>query len=194
MLQNSTGTFTTFFVSVAMLSASSMDQQLALNGMAAYQDNGIGNLHQTGMPISYYNYGTTGFERSKSFIEPIDEESIDMQKRYQAIANSFTKHSVGFPVEKKGYLSVLSNTLCKLHFVDNVLSYNEYDETIDAVLRLSNGLKLSVSMFLDEDVEAPVVFSIHRGRTLLVSDELPIEEIVSTINTIVASSGNECVA
>lgn len=194
MLQNSTGTFTTFFISVAMLSASSMEQYLALSSMGTYQINETAHLYQTGSLISYYNYGSSGFERSNSYIDPIDVESIDMQKRYQSISNSFAKYRMGFPMGKNDYFKVLSNALCKLSFDDNVTSYNEFDESIDVVLRLSNGLRLSISMFLNEDIEAPVVFSIHRGRTLLVSDELHIEDIVSTIKTIVANPGNECVA
>ena len=86
---------------------------------------------------------------------------------------------------------MLSNTLCKLKFVDNISSYNESDFSLDTILKLSNGLKLSISQFLDEDIDSPVVFSIHRGKTLLISDEMPIAEIVNIINSVEAKFADE---
>lgn len=188
MSQNSTGTFTSILI-VATLTVASSDvmQQFyaANNGLSTYSTcENCENSKTSGMPIAFYNYASGNFVRSMSMEEPIESESIQMQERHKAIEDSFFKYSNGFPHEKRDYLSMLSNSVCKLQFIDNISLYNETDFSIDTIIKLSNGLKLSISQFLDEDVDAPVVFSIHRGKTLLISDEMPIAEIVNIINSV----------
>lgn len=188
MLQNSsTGTFSSIFVVAAFTLASSDNfQQLAV-----VNDRYIENTKISGMPIAFYNHNSADFVRSNSSTMPVDGKSAIMQKNHNAIIQSFSKHSEGFPVDKNEYIDLLSNTLCRLNFNDNLSSYNEYDNSIDIILMLSNGLKLSISQFIDEDIKAPAVFSIHRGRNLLISDEMPIEEMVDTINSVVVKLTDE---
>ena len=191
MSRNSTGTFTSILIVAAFTVASSDDMQqsfyAANNSLSTYSIyENCENSKTSGTPIAFYNHTSGNFVRSMSMEEPIESEAIQMQERHKAIEDSFLKYSNGFPSEKKDYLSALSNSLCKLKFVDNISSYNESDFSIDTIIKLSNGLKLSVSQFLDEDIDSPVVFSIHRGRTLLISDEMPIAEIVNIINSVEA--------
>lgn len=195
MSQNSTGTFTSILIVAALTVASSdvMQQSyVANNGLSTYPTyENSENSKTSGMPIAFYNHTSGNFVRSMSMEDAIDSESIQMQERHRAIEDSFSKYSEGFPFEKKDFLSVLSNSLCKLKFVDNISSYNESDFSLDTILKLSNGLKLSISQFLDEDIDSPVVFSIHRGKTLLISDEMPIAEIVNIINSVEAKFADE---
>lgn len=195
MSQNSTGTFTSILIVAALTVASSdvMQQSyVASNGLSTYPTyENSENSKTSGMPIAFYNYTSGNFVRSMSMEEAIDSESIQMQERDRAIVDSFSKYSKGFPFEKMDFLSVLSNSLCKLKFVDNISLYNESDFSLDTILKLSNGLKLSISQFLDEDIDSPVVFSIHRGKTLLISDEMPIAEIVNIINSVEAKFADE---
>ena len=195
MSQNSTGTFTSILIVAALTVASSdvMQQSyVANNGLSTYPTyENSENSKTSGMPIAFYNHTSGNFVRSMSMEDAIDSESIQMQERHRAIEDSFSKYSEGFPFEKMDFLSVLSNSLCKLKFVDNISSYNESDFSLDTILKLSNGLKLSISQFLDEDIDSPVVFSIHRGKTLLISDEMPIAEIVNIINSVEAKFADE---
>ena len=195
MSQNSTGTFTSILIVAALTVASSdviQQSYVVNNGLLTYPTyENSENSKTSGMPIAFYNHTSGNFVRSMSMEEAIDSESIQMQERYRAIEDSFSKYSKGFPFEKMDFLSMLSNTLCKLKFVDNISSYNESDFSLDTILKLSNGLKLSISQFLDEDIDSPVVFSIHRGKTLLISDEMPIAEIVNIINSVEAKFADE---
>lgn len=195
MSQNSTGTFTSILIVAALTVASSdvMQQSyVANNGLSTYPTyENSENSKTSGMPIAFYNHTSGNFVRSMSMEDAIDSESIQMQERHRAIEDSFSKYSEGFPFEKMDFLSVLSNSLCKLKFVDNISSYNKSDFSLDTILKLSNGLKLSISQFLDEDIDSPVVFSIHRGKTLLISDEMPIAEIVNIINSVEAKFADE---
>lgn len=184
----STGTYTSIFIVAALTVTSSdaMQQPYVINNNLS--TNPIHeiceNSKASGLPTVLYNniLGT-----STHYIST-DLESIKMQQqRHKAIEDSFSKYSCGFPTDKMQYFSHLSNLLCRIKFVDNISSYNEDDFSIDIILKLSNGLKLSISQFLDEDINAPVVFSIHRERTLLVSDEMPIIEIVNNINSLEAN-------
>lgn len=139
---------------------------------------------QSGPMMIFFPHSTKDYIKMQSTESPIDEVSLAMQKRYQAILQSFNHYSKGFSSDKQCYISQIANELSKLDFSDNVSSYNDVDASIDSVLKLANGLTLSISRFIEDDMEDPMVFSIHRGRTLLISDELPIGEIVSTINSV----------
>lgn len=140
----------------------------------------------SGAAIVFYNSASEEISAAKNEEGRVEISSVKMQLRHQAIERSFTKHSEGFPTAKKNYLMQLANLVCKLPFYDNVSSYNNDDESIDTILKLTDGTTLSLSQFLNDDVEAPVVFSIHRNNTLLVADELPLAEIVQTINSVIA--------
>lgn len=188
----SIGTFSTVFAILAASSSDVVQQSFVTQNFSSYSVNEIcENSKTSGMPIAFYNQTSEGFSRSMSIESPIENESIQMQQRYKAIEESFLKHSNRFPFEKKEYISMLSNSICRLQFKDNVSSYNEYDNSIDTILKLSNGLKLSISQFIDEEIDAPAVFSIHRGKTLLISDTMPINGIVNIINSIMVEDKNE---
>lgn len=149
------------------------------------KDITIAQLYNSGPMMMFYSHSTAEYVRTQ-YEQKIDNESEEMQKRFKAIKHSFARYSEGFPSEKQGHFSLMANALCKLDFKDNISSYNKDDDSIDTVLKLSNGLTLSISCFVDEDEDAPMVFSIHRGKALLVSDELPVEEIVRKINSVPA--------
>ena len=107
--------------------------------------------------------------------------SIKMRIRYQSIEESFINNCNIISDKKALYFNSIANSVCKLPIVDNAVSYNEFDDSLDFSLKLTEGLTMRISQFLDEDIDSPVVFSIHRNETLLVSDELPVDEIVQTI-------------
>lgn len=144
------------------------------------------SYNKSGSFIIYYPHASKNYFRTQNIDRLIDRVSIEMQTRYHSIKRSFIRYSEGFPEEKMNHFAIMANALCKLEFKDNVSSYNKDDESIDTILKLKNGLTLSVSSFIDDGENAPMVFSLHRGQTLLVSDELPINEIVKTINSVIA--------
>lgn len=142
--------------------------------------------YKSGSLTMYYHHATEEYVRTQHSVSKMERSSVEMQTRYQAIKNSFAKYNKSFPADKQTYFSQMANALCKLEFHDNVSSYNVADASIDTVLKLSNGLTLSISCFVDEDIDSPMVFSLHRGKVLLVSDALPVGEIVRTINSVTA--------
>ncbi len=143
----------------------------------------IDQAYRSGPVMNYFDLSSEVYERAKSDDAKIDLTSIETQRRFQALKSSFFRYSQGFPKEKSDYFSRMASAICKLESNEIVSYYNDIDSSIDVVLKLKTGLTISIACFIDEDVDAPVVFSIHRGRTLLVSDELPINEVVSNINT-----------
>lgn len=122
--------------------------------------------------------------------QAITDNLLAQQYRYEAIERSFKKHSKDFSEDKRSYFREMANRLCRLPFVDNVASYNPYDETLDSRFYFQQGLSLSVSQLLDDAMDAPVLFSLHRNSMLLVSDELPLDELVDTLNEILAEESN----
>lgn len=142
--------------------------------------------NKSGAFMIFDSHASENYYRTHNTDRLIDHVSIEMQTRYQSLKRSFIHYSEGFPKEKMNHFAIMANALCKLEFRDNVSSYNKVDESIDTVLKLKNGLILSISSFVEDSEDAPMVFSLHRGQTLLVSDELPVNEIVRTINSVIA--------
>lgn len=193
MLTHSTSTFNviTFMalITTATTGNLSLHNQECLDVLTSQAPNN-GVSVSSGAPIMFYNHSSEVYSKSKEIDKPIGKSSLDAQQRFKYLSESFKKNNQGFPQKKNGYFLKMANTLCRIPFVDNVSSYNDDDEAIDTVVKLPNGMKLSISQFLDDNVEAPVVFSLHREKTLLVSDELPIEEIVDTLNQLIEKQAN----
>lgn len=193
MLTHSTSTFNviTFMalITTAATGNLSLHNQECLDLLISQSPNN-GVCVSSGAPIMFYNHSSEVYSKSTEIDKPIGKSSLDAQQRFKFLSESFKKNNQSFPQEKNGYFLKMANTLSRIPFVDNVSSYNDDDETIDTVVKLPNGMKLSISQFLDDNVEAPVVFSLHREKTLLVSDELPIEDIVETLNQLIEKQAN----
>ena len=80
-------------------------------------------------------------------------------------------------------MSVLLDTNPELITVRISRYENGEPECIDATLHYRHKIVVSVSLFLDEPVDSDAVFTVHRDRTLLVADELPIDDLVEKIKT-----------
>ena len=138
----------------------------------------------SGSPISFYKSSLVELSRTESANKIMNTTIQERQNRIKAIQQIFFKNNNGFPIEKNAYIIYLSESVSKLKFEDSVCYFNKFDNSIDTILKLKENIKVSISQFIDDEKDAPVVFSIHRGQTLLVSDELPIREIVDTINSV----------
>jgi len=89
------------------------------------------------------------------------------------------------------YFLRLASIMQNVPFIDAVSSFDVYDNTIYSRYKLPGNLTLSVSQFLDESVDAPVVFSIHRNKTLLVSSEMELHELMQKILAVIERERNE---
>jgi hypothetical protein len=84
-------------------------------------------------------------------------------------------------------MEYMANVMCGISFLDNISAFNKIDETIDTVFKLNGGLTLTMSQFLEDEIDAPVVFSIHRGEELLVSAEMNLDELAKTVKDVLIS-------
>lgn len=178
----------TVFTAIAIAATAPLIQTKGADSLSVPAGNYVAfdKQYKSGTLTMYYTHATEEYVRTQQLTSRMERGSVEMQTRYQTIKNSFAKYGKSFPADKQQYFSHMANALCKLEFRDNVSSYNKDDSSIDTVLKLSNGLTLSISCFVDEDVDSPMVFSLHRGKVLLVSDVLPVGEIVRTINSVTA--------
>lgn len=124
------------------------------------------------------------YQVSNSKEQRISEDEIKLQHRYEAIENSFKKHNNKFPTSADKYFYLLAKHLCVIPFNDNLASFNEYDASIDLRLTLPYDIFLNVSYFI-EDVDNSVIFTIHHNKRLLVSDELPMDKLVSMLDELI---------
>ena len=178
----------TIFTAFAIAATAPLIQTKGADSLSAPVGNYVAfdKQYKSGALTMYYTHATEEYVRTHYLTCRMERSSVEMQTRYQAIKISFAKYGRSLPANKQHYFSQMANALCKLEFRDNVSSYNEADASIDTVLKLTNGLTLSISCFVDEDVDSPMVFSLHRGKVLLVSDALPVGDIVRTINSVTA--------
>lgn len=194
MLKASTETIQTLAIGIALASASTTDAP-----SQTVPDEGQRIIAEIMMPVSTKQSGDMIFSYkeaseilslSQNRLSAVDITSVKRQLRYKSIEENFRLNCGQMPQDKRGYMEKLANEVSLLPIVDYITSYNEYDESLDMVLKINDGLTLSISQFLDEDLDAPSVFSIHRGSRLLVSDELPISEIISRYHSVITKYGN----
>ena len=194
MLKASTETIQTLAIGIALASASTTDAP-----SQTVPDEGQRIIAEIMMPVSTKQSGDTIFSYkeaseilslSQNRLSAVDITSVKRQLRYKSIEENFRLNCGQMPQDKRGHMEKLANEVSLLPIVDYITSYNEYDESLDMVLKINDGLTLSISQFLDEDLDAPSVFSIHRGSRLLVSDELPISEIISRYHSVITKYGN----
>ena len=188
MSASNLGTLSTLVTSVAIAATAPMVQNREMTSsfspmryIAAAEQ-----LNKSGYLIVNYPHSAESYFITQEAEKRINNETMRMQSRFQSMKRSFLRYNEGFPQEKQSYFAIMADALCKLDFEDNVSSYNQADASIDTVIKLKNGITLRVSCFIDDEIDAPMVFSIHRGRTLLVTDELPVSEIVNTIISVSA--------
>lgn len=194
MLKASTETIQTLAIGIALASASTTDAP-----SQTVPDEGQRIIAEIMMPVSTKQSGDMIFSYkeaseilslSQNRLSAVDITSVKRQLRYKSIEENFRLNCGQMPQDKRGYMEKLANEVSLLPIVDYITSYNENDESLDMVLKINDGLTLSISQFLDEDLDAPSVFSIHRGSRLLVSDELPISEIISRYHSVITKYGN----
>jgi hypothetical protein len=118
----------------------------------------------------------------------IDKPLLERKKRYDRLRSSFNKNLHGFQVKKNHVAEEVFNALSALPFTNNVSNYDEFDDSINVIMNLPYELKLSVARFMDEE-DSTVVFSIHQGARLLVSNEMPIELVVKDLNGLINQIG-----
>lgn len=147
----------------------------------------LNNNIRSGFRITFFPQGSMPYEAAITQSSIMSDDEIKKQKRYKAIERSFLKHSDGLPGDKMAYIEHLANIMCSLAFTDNISAFNSIDETIDTEFRMNGNLSLTLSQFIDEEIDAPVVFSIHRGEELLVSAEMKLDELAKTVNEVLVS-------
>lgn len=146
--------------------------------------------NRSGLPMSFFTSSSLKYEASETQNLTMSAEDKNRQYRFKAIQRSFLRHCDGLPNDKMKYMEYMANEMCGIPFRDNISEYNSIDATIDSIFKMSGRLTLTLSQFIDDGVDAPVVFSIHRGTELLVSAEMKLDELAKTINEVLISESS----
>jgi hypothetical protein len=124
--------------------------------------------------------------RSKGMESSINPEYVRMGLNYENFISSFEQHD-GFSMPKEFVKDFewMANILSSLPLKDSLVQYSQFDNMIDFLIVLNDGIKLSVGKFTDEDaVDEVVEFSLYDKRVLLLSGEMKLEELVKKIKQI----------
>ena len=151
----------------------------------------VSNMNSSGGIISQFKSSSDTFYRSDSQGKIITREEIERQQRYDKIKASFLRNKGDFANKDMLYFSRLASVMQYVPFIDAVSSFDGYDNTLYSRYKLPGNLTLSVSQFLDESVDAPVVFSIHRNKALLVSSEMDLHELMQKMLGVIEREKNE---
>ncbi len=124
--------------------------------------------------------------RSKGMESRINPEYIRMGANYENFISSFEQHDgLSMPKEFMKDFEWMANTLSSLPLKDSLVQYSQFDNMIDFLIVLNDGMKLSIGKFTDEDsVDEVVEFSLYNKRTLLLSGEMKLEDLVKKIKQI----------
>lgn len=162
-------------------------QALSVEGSSWGAKTELVQNYRSGLPMSFFTSSSLKFEASETQNFTMSAEDKERQYRFKAIQRSFLRHCDGLPNDKMIYLEYMANEMCGISFRDNISEFNIIDATIDTIFKMSGGLTLTLSQFIDDEIDAPVVFSIHRGTELLVSAEMKLGELAKTISEVLIS-------
>lgn len=170
----------------------------ALAATSVLSDHGVNHIDpiSTAFPNSIYmnslqsGIGTdVSFTQENSEVRFFRKNTMDLHmspevmannRRFSKLQRSFLSNLHGFALDKMRIFRDIANVLCCIPFDSVIASFNEYDESIDIKMFLSYNIHLSISRFVD-DSDDGVVFSIHRNKRLLVSNEMHINELESKV-------------
>lgn len=120
------------------------------------------------------------FNRRNTLDSKMSPEETASNQRYTKLQKSFLLNLHGFTIGNMSFFEDMANVLCNIPFESVIASYNEYDESIDIKMSLSYNIKLSISRFVDIN-DDNVVFSIHRNKRLLISNEMRLIDLEQKI-------------
>lgn len=127
---------------------------------------------------------TIKFSRTNSTENQLTPGMIAATHRYAQLIGSFNASKLNYPACSMDVFRDLANIVCNIPFKTVISSYNPYDESVDLVLKMDFNINLSISKFIDDD-EDNVVFSIHRNKRLLVSNEMSLRDIEAKMITLI---------
>ncbi len=164
------------FISLAIIGGASG------NDLSTFTNKGFDSSF---MPSVYTAINSSGnpyvsiFPYQRSDNQSLDSQKLRIQYRYNALESSFGKYGQAISQKGKKQFYVIANLLSSIPFSDNIASFNKEDQSIDIRLMLPFKLYLTISRFIDEEDSKNVLFTIHRDGNLLISNELPIDKLVS---------------
>lgn len=127
---------------------------------------------------------TIKFSRTNSTENQLTPEMIAATHRYAQLVGSFSASKLNYPACSIDVFRDLANIVCNIPFKTVISSYNPYDESVDLVLKMDFNINLSISKFIDDD-DDNVVFSIHRHKRLIVSNEMPLRDVEVKMITLI---------
>lgn len=116
-----------------------------------------------------------------------DADRMERAQRDQMLITSYQKNRFD---EQLGYHSLwtmrmANSALCKLPFTDTILQYDKYDDVWQYNLYFNHDLELSVSVYVEDDGMSDVDYSVYHQGELLVSNSLPLVQVVKKMSTVI---------
>ncbi len=115
-----------------------------------------------------------------------DADRMERAQRAQMLMTSYQKNQLDEHLSLRTLwtMRMVNSTLCKLPFTDSILQYDKYDDVWQYNLYFDHDLELSVSVYVEDDGMSDVDFSVYHQRELLVSNALPLLQVVKKMSTV----------
>lgn len=106
---------------------------------------------------------------------------LDDKTRYNSLLKSLQDNVLSKKVRNEmPDFTQLFKRLAQLLFVDDIVQYDSYEDTIDITFWFNHGLSVLINKDVEDETEN-VIFSLYHKKKLLVCDEMPIGNLVNTI-------------
>ena len=127
------------------------------------------------------------FQVKSRKVREAETDRMERAQRVQMLRTSYQKNKFD---EQINYASLwtmkaTNSILCRLPFTDTILQYDKYDDVWQYNLYFDHDLELSVSVYVEDDGMSDVDYSVYHQGELLVSNVLPLLQVVKKMRTVI---------
>ena len=117
----------------------------------------------------------------------IDQKAQQCTANFKILEQSFLKHEGCLLTLKHTRLfEETASSLSALIFKEALVQYNTVDCAIDFSFILRDGMELSVTKFIEDDIEDLVDISLYHHNEMILTGEMPIHVLMEKMNQIAA--------
>lgn len=125
--------------------------------------------------------------KAKGQNSSISKKSKKEYSNYWKLYTSFLEHVNNAKESIIAQFEDIASSLKYLDINDSLAQYSAFDNMIDIDIILSEGCHLSIGKFIDEEYDG-VDFTVSKGRRVIATGEMDVDELVSKIHSIIVKA------
>jgi hypothetical protein len=135
----------------------------------------------------FYLSAGSSFAVSNSQAENIDQKAQQYTANFKMLRQSFLKHEGRLLApEYTRRFEDTASSLSALTFREALVQYNKFDCAIDFSFILPDKMELSVTKFIEDDIEDLVDVSLYHHKEMILTGEMPVNVLIEKMSQITA--------